>query len=93
MTNDIKRLTSDGRKYLFVNIKGDPLSSSSFTHKLNRIFMKRFGVPISSTLIRKIYLTGKYGKVLEEMKDDSKVMGHSLGTQQKIYIRNKKESE
>jgi integrase len=53
MTNDIKRLTSDGRKYLFVNIKGDPLSSSSFTHKLNRIFMKRFGVPISSTLIRK----------------------------------------
>lgn len=91
LTNDIKKMVSDGRKFLFVNQKGEPLSSSSFTHKLNRLFNKEFGVPISSTIIRKIYLTGKYGNVLNEMKEDSKVMGHNLATQQKVYISNNKD--
>lgn len=78
------------RRYLFINNQGEPLSSSSFTHRLNRIFNNKFGVPISSTLIRKIYVTGKYADVKEEMEKDSKMMGHSVGTQQTIYNNNNK---
>jgi integrase len=87
LTNDIKKLMKDGRRWLFVNNKRQPFSSSSFTHKLNRIFKKEFGVPISSTLIRKIYLTGKYGNVANEMEKDAKIMGHSVQTQRDNYIR------
>lgn len=94
ISDDIRKLIrlDPSRKYLFVNRNGEPLSSSSFTHRLNAIFKKRFGVPISSTIIRKIYLTGKYGNVLEEMKKDAKVMGHSTQTAQKVYISNTKGS-
>ncbi len=87
-TDDVLVLISDGRKYLFPNNKGEPMSSSNFTHKLNRIFEREFGVRISSTLIRKIYLTGKYGQTLQQMREDSRVMGHNLDTQQRSYISN-----
>ena len=92
ISDDIRKLIKldKFRKFLFVNRDNNPLSSSSFTHKLNSLFKKRFGIPISSTIIRKIYLSGKYSGVLEEMKEDARVMGHSTQTAQKIYISNKK---
>lgn len=89
LTKDIKKLVKDGRTYLFQNNKGEPLSSSLFTHKLNNLFMKEFNVPISSTIIRKIYLTNKYKDVIGEMKQDAKIMGHNLDTQRQVYIDNK----
>ena len=89
LSDDIRKLIKDGRQYLFVNTKNEPLSSSSFTHKLNKLFMKEFDVPISSTILRKIYLTGKYGKVADDMERDSHIMGHDIGTQRKIYIKKK----
>jgi hypothetical protein len=90
LTNDIKKLIKkDGRKFLFVNQKGESLSSSSFSHKLERLFKNEFNHPIGSTIIRKIYLTSKYGDTLKDMKADSKLFGHDLTTQQKVYIRNR----
>lgn len=76
------------RKHLFVNKDNKPLTSSAFTHRLNKIFMDKFGVPASSTIIRKIYLSGKYKDVVEEMEKDAKMMGHSISTQQKVYVSN-----
>lgn len=90
LINDIKKLIKmDNRQYLFTNQLGNPLSSSNFTQKLNKITKKEFGIPISSTIIRKIYLTSKYGKTLENMKEDAKLLGHNLETQQNTYIANK----
>lgn len=89
ISNDIRTLIEDKRTHLFVNQKGEPLSSSSFTHRLNKIFLDKFGVPISSTIIRKIYVTGKYAPILKEMEHDAAVMGHNIQTQQKIYVQKK----
>jgi len=88
LTNDIKQLAKDGRKYLFVNSKNEPYSTSLFSHKLNRVFNNEFGVNISSTILRKIYLTDKYKDVVNQMEKDAKIMGHSTDTAKKIYIRN-----
>ena len=63
---------------------GSPLTSSNaITRILNGIFKKKVG----SSMLRHIYLTNKYGDKLDEMKEDSKAMGHSI-QQQKEYIKN-----
>lgn len=56
---------------------------NGITRTLNKIFNKQIG----SSMLRHIYLSEKYDKVLDEMKDDSKDMAHSL-QQQKKYIKN-----
>ncbi len=88
LTDDIKKLAKDGRKFLFVNSKNEPYSSSSFTHKMNKIFFNEFGVNMSSTILRKIYLTHKYKNVVKEMEQDQKLLGHSAATQKNNYIKN-----
>lgn len=91
VSNDIRNLIKHdiNRKYLFTNNEGGALSSSSFTHRLNRIFNNKFGIPMSSTIIRKIYLSSKYKDTLDEMAKDAVIMGHSPDTAQKIYVNNK----
>jgi len=62
---------------------GKPLDQvNSITRVLNKVFGKKVG----SSMLRHIYLTAKYGDTLEEMKEDSKEMGHSV-SQQKDYIK------
>lgn len=90
LSDDIRNLIKSDtfRKYLFENRFNKPLSSSSFTHKLNVLTKKEFGIPISSTLIRKIYLSSKYANTIKDMKKDSQILGHSLDTQRSTYINN-----
>lgn len=92
ITKDIHNLVNRdiNRKFLFVGKENKPLSTSSLTHRLNSITKKYLGYPLGSTLIRKIYLSGKYAPVIEQMKDDAKVMGHSTNTAQAVYIKNSK---
>jgi integrase len=66
-----------------VYYNGSPLSQ---VNAITRILNKTFGKKVGSSLLRHIYLSSKYGKVLEDMKDDSTAMSHSLGTQ-KTYIK------
>lgn len=61
---------------------GEPL------HQLNsitRIINSVLGKGVSSSALRHIYLTKKYGNVTQEMEEDSAAMGHSV-SQQKDYI-------
>jgi hypothetical protein len=95
LSADIVKLSSDGRTHLFVDRTGKPFTSSGFTHRLNAIFQKHLpngkGLKISSTLLRKMYLTDKYKdykKVAKEMEKDAEQMGHSVGTQQAHYVDN-----
>lgn len=90
--NDIKaylRLYKN-KDYLFTNRKGNPLSSSEITHKINNIFKKKFNSKISTTILRKFYLTNKYKDVINEMENDAKNMGHSTDTQKTYYINTQK---
>lgn len=66
-------VTHDGKVLSAVN---------SITRLLNKIFGKRVG----SSMLRHIFLSDKYGKTLEEQKEDSMAMGHSLN-QQRDYIK------
>ena len=63
---------------------GRPFNVNGITRVLNRIFGKKVG----SSLLRHIYLTGKYGKILEEQKKDAEAMANSVDIQNKTYIKN-----
>jgi hypothetical protein len=39
-------------------------------------------------MLRHIYLTDKYKDVSDEMVDDANKMGHSISTQQTMYVKN-----
>lgn len=56
---------------------------NGITRILNKIFNKKIG----SSMLRHIYLSSKYGTVLQEQKADAQMMGHSVLTQ-KDYIKN-----
>jgi virulence-associated protein VapD len=74
-----------------VKFDGEPLlSNNSLTRKLYKIFDRKIG----SSMLRKLYLTEKYGdkmkqvnEIMEEMKDDATAMGNSVGTIQTNYIK------
>ena len=68
--------------FLFVDTKGNPLSSNKITKYLTGVFKEYTGKNVSSTLLRHIYLSEKYGDTLKEMKKDADVMGHSTNMQQ-----------
>jgi hypothetical protein len=54
---------------------GKPLDQvNSITRVLNKVFGKKVG----SSMLRHIYVSGKYGDVNEEQKKDAEMMGHSV---------------
>lgn len=70
--------------YLILNEDGSQvISSSGITKQLNRIFAPK---KISSSMLRHIYLTDKYGDVKEEMAEDAKAMGHSVSMQRDYVV-------
>lgn len=75
---------------LLVQQNGEPLVAvNAITRLLNKVFGKKVG----SSLLRHIYVSEKYGNTLENMKADAEAMGHSVGEQQKVYIKTDGESE
>ena len=72
---------------LLLNSKGKPMTANGLTKYIKNVFDPT-GKKISSTMIRHIYLTNKYGdeKKLKEKKDDASKMSHSLKQQQE-YVK------
>jgi hypothetical protein len=62
---------------------GKPLTQ---VNAITRILNKTFGKNVGSSMLRHIYLSSKYGDVLQEMKEDAGAMSHSVGMQ-KDYIK------
>lgn len=60
-------------------------NTNAITILLNRIFKKKVG----ASMLRKSYLTSKYGNETKELKEDAKNMGTSTGVIQTNYIKNK----
>ncbi len=65
-----------------------PISKNGLTQLLTKYSMKYMNKKISSTMIRKSYLSSKYSDMKKEMEEDAKIMGHSVATQQKVYVKN-----
>jgi len=58
-------------------------TSTDMTRILNKIFDKK----ISASMLRKLYLTNKYEKVMGELEQDTKKMGTSVNTAKDNYIK------
>ncbi len=64
-----------------------PLSRNAISQLLSKTSKRLLNKSISSTMIRKIYLSDKYSNVKEEMEKDAKIMGHSKETAAKVYTK------
>ena len=69
---------------LLVKRSGKPFSTKDIQLTLNKVLDKKFG----SSLLRSIYLSSKYGEVMQEMKEDVEKMGTSTSVAQSNYIKN-----
>jgi hypothetical protein len=79
----LKHKKGDTNK-LLVNVKGIPFKSSTdMTNRLNKIFDKK----VSSSMLRKVFLTSKYGSIINELEKDTANMGTSVGTSLNNYIK------
>jgi hypothetical protein len=67
-----------------VDYEGEPYKQNN---SLTRMLYKIFGCKIGSSMLRKLYLTDKYGDLLNQMKEDVKDMGTSTSTAQTNYIK------
>jgi hypothetical protein len=57
------------------------------SQEITRILNKIFGKNIGSSMLRNMYLTNKYGDMVEELKDDTKSMSTSVGVALNNYIK------
>jgi len=60
-------------------------NTNAITILLNRIFKKKIG----ASMLRKLYLSHKYGDQTEELKEDMKAMGSSVEVANNNYIKKK----
>jgi hypothetical protein len=68
-----------------------PMSRNNISTLLIRQSTRLIGKRISTTLMRKIYMSDKYKpppKITKEQQEDANNMMHSVETAQKIYIKN-----
>jgi hypothetical protein len=61
----------------------DIIKSQDITRLLN----KDFGISVGSSLLRNMYLTNKYGDIVEELKKDTKNMATSVDVALSTYIK------
>ena len=73
--------------WFLLNTKKQPMNSNMVTKAFNRIF-KPFGKSVSTSMIRHIVLTDKFGDTMQEAKEMADMMGHSVKTQQEMYVKN-----
>ena len=86
-----KYIKINGKGILFKSGTGKPLTRNALSQLMLKTSKKYMNKNISSTMLRKIYLSSKYADVKEEMKADSLVMGHSTDMQSKVYIKKPQE--
>ena len=64
-----------------------PMSRNALSQLLLKQSQRLIGKKISTTMMRKIYLSDKYAGLKEEQDELAKVMGHSKATAQAVYVK------
>ena len=67
-----------------LSIGGKSITSNRLTKELNKIFAP---TKISASMLRKIYLTHKYGEVKADQAIDAENMNHTIAVQQNEYVK------
>jgi hypothetical protein len=70
--------------HFLVWMDGEPINKSG---DITKILNKIFGRNIGSSMLRNIYLTSKYGVMMQELKDDTSDMGTSVDVALNTYIK------
>ena len=86
-------LKINGMGVLFKTSTGKPVSKGELSKILIKYSKQYLNKSISSTLLRKIYLSSKYSNVKDEMEKDAKMMGNSVATQQAVYVKKPQKEE
>jgi len=84
-------LKMNGNGVLFKTSTGKPLTRTELSKVLLKYSKKYMGKSISTTLLRKIYLSSKYGDMKKELEKDNKVMGHSKAVALDTYVKKAKD--
>lgn len=77
------KVSASNKIPFLVSYSGTPLDK---VNSITRILNKTFGKSIGSSMLRHIFLTGKFGPILQEQKKIAGNMAHSV-EQQKEYIK------
>jgi len=80
-------LRVNGMGVLFKSSTGKPLTRIEISKTLLKYSQKYMGKSISSTLLRKIYLSSKYGDMKKELEKDNQIMGHSKEVALDTYVK------
>ena len=80
-------LKANTTKNLLINKKYERLGKNALSKQLSNIFDDT-GKKISVVMLRKIYLTEKFGDIKKEMDETGEAMNHSASMAQKVYIKN-----
>ena len=80
-------LKMNGMGILFKTSTGKPLTRTELSKTLLKYSQKYLDKSISTTLLRKIYLSSKYGDMKKELEKDNKVMGHSKAMALDTYVK------
>ena len=80
-------LRQNGLGILFKTSTGKPITRIELSKILLKYSKKYMDKSISTTLLRKIYLSSKYGKLKEELEADNLVMGHSKEVALNTYVK------
>jgi hypothetical protein len=74
---------------LFVSSTGNALSRNALSQLLIKTSKKYLGKSISTTMMRKIVVSDKFGDMAKEQKELADVMGHDVATQNLVYNKEK----
>tara|TARA_R110000823_G_scaffold72553_5_gene166843 strand:- start:577 stop:1308 length:732 start_codon:yes stop_codon:yes gene_type:complete len=80
-------LKHNGMGVLFKTSTGKSITRTELSKLLIKFSKKYMSKSISTTLLRKIYLSSKYGDMKKELEKDNKVMGHSKGVALDTYVK------
>lgn len=81
MKDFIKNYGVEKNNYFFKTIKGSPFSTNLFGKELKKI------QNININLLRKSYLSAKYGSGILDQREDARRMNHSKSVQQTVYVK------
>ena len=86
-------LKINGMGILFKSSTGKPLTRIELSKNMLKFSDKYMNKRISSTLLRKIYLSSKYGDMKKELEKDNKLMGHSKDVALNTYVKEPQKDE
>lgn len=74
---------------LFTSSTGNPISRNSISQLLMKTSKNYLDKSVSTTMMRKIVVSDKFGAMIEEQKKLADAMGHDVNTQNLVYVKEK----